>query len=173
MSAGNRKITLLPVSRLRWPWYLLGILLTPLFGYGIYLLIRKHRHFSALEYLISDTGIEIRDENGTRFVALETINGGNAVYPWWLKSAEVGHITLLHDLGSDTLYGLEHPDQILEMILVSAANLRNAAKPAPSVSIPLHDAGALDPLNDLVGLWQQGMITDDEYEAERRKWERR
>ncbi len=166
----NKEHLIRPSLLSRWPAFMLAGLLVPVFGLGVWLILRLRRALRDRVIRVTDHGIRLEPDG--RSAALPEIVGAEARLPWHLRPFKVGHVELrLRDGRHMVLAGLRDPSAIAEIILLAAERAREAP-PGPPPRPPTHAPGSLEPLNDLVGLWQQGLITDEEYETERRRLER-
>jgi hypothetical protein len=171
--AEGKQITLTPSHKSLFWWYLLGILFIPVFGIGIYLLYRFYSAQGPIRYIITDRTITSRDNHTSAKIDIANIENVEVKKRWIDKKFGIGYLILTTPDRSLTLAGMEQPDQLAEMILTAAEaerqrikSLKKDVKPAqenPSMS--------LDKLDYLTGLWQQGLLSDEDFQKEKKHFE--
>jgi hypothetical protein len=171
-ATSEKTITLRPSVKSMLPGIALGVLLIPIL-IGVYILFRQYRKFHTTGYLISDRAITVRTENTEECVDLENIHKSDVEQGWLGRKLGFGDVFLKTNTRTVRLNGLEDPDQISQMILTAAENERqrlaemNRRKPRK----PQHPAGTADRLDYLTGLWQQGLLSNEDYKKEKKHFE--
>lgn len=168
-----KSVKLKPKLSYHFWWYCLGVLLAPLLGYGVYLILKKRRELQAVTYRITDDTITIEEVNYRENVDLVNIHSAEIEQRWMDERFGIGTVILKTDSREVKLKGVEQPERLSDMILQAAAAIRERLKNEQKRerSIPDRNAGSLDKMDYLTGLWQQGLITNEEYEKERRHFE--
>ncbi|HMB41897.1 MAG TPA: PH domain-containing protein [Balneolaceae bacterium] len=166
------KLTLLhPAKATYFWWYLLGIVLVPFLGLGLILLYVKHKELRSTVYKISDHEIEAITPVYSEKTDLASITDASVSQRWIDKQFSIGTIQLQTHSKTTELRGIKNPQQIADIILQAAEAERllirekqktKAAKEEPEA------AGSIDRLEYLTGLWQQGLITNEEFKRERK-----
>lgn len=169
-----KEYILRPKLRRYWPHYLLGILTAPLAGVGIWWILRIRNRAAAVAYRVNDTGIAFERDGSASVLSLEQITMASVSAPWVARVCGLGDIHIeTADGRTERMEGIDDAETVASLINAATAQARANAAKRPIPPPPLAPAGSLEPLNDLVGLWQQGLITDEEYDTERRRLEKR
>lgn len=111
-----------------------------------------------MSYRISDDAITLHHENEVEDIRLADVLDVKT------DSTDI----LLHTAdGTRRMRFIRDAAWVAASILEAARSIRHStlAQTAPE---PDNGPSATDRLNDLVGFWQQGLITDEEFEVERR-----
>lgn len=153
--------------------YAISILTIPLFGVGLialYFVYRRHKRYS---YTISDTQIIAQDTKYHRTVDLIDIDKVIVSQGWLQEKMEVGDVVLHTSALEVTLSGIENPFQLKELIeqAIAAEQKRQATGQKTQRREPEHDPGTVDKMDYLTGLWQQGLVSDEDFEKERKHFE--
>lgn len=169
-----KSIELAPDWR-HWFWnYAAGILLVPLFGIGIYILWRLTQKKRAIRYLITNEQIKASGPEFTQTIDLVNISDIKVRQRWIDQKFEIGTIKI--DTGSRTIniIGQTAPHKLAKMIeqAVEGEKKRLAelakVKPKEEEKAP---PGTLDRLDYLTGLWQQGLLSDEDFKKEKKHFE--
>jgi len=169
----KKQITLQPDQKHFFWWFLTGIILIPLFGIGIYIIYRKNRELSAIQYRITDHSITVTDASFSQKVDLANITDLSVQQRWIDKKFNLGSLTIHTDSRSVTMLGMKNPQNLTEMILQAAEAERlrieklNQIKQKSKTNKPV----STDKLDYLTGLWQQGLITNEDFEKEKKHFE--
>lgn len=160
-----------PAKTTHFWWFLSGIILTPIFGLGLILIYIKYREINSITYKITDREIEVYTPEFNEKTDLKNISDATVKQRWIDKQFSIGTIFLNTQSKKTELRGIKNPKKIADIILQAAEaerlriREREQTKPVREESKP---AGTIDRLEYLTGLWQQGLITNDEFEAERK-----
>jgi len=193
----NKSLTFKPSKLLLLPQLLYSIFLIVLFTYlafqsfelnastnWAYLLIvifivttasaiNRNRQLIREQYVISDTSIQIQTSKDDRTFILTNIRDISSKEYWWLPFSKLGKIEIYANGRYCTLRGIKDAKETAAIILmaVEAAIANRRKRPETThYQPPVHSAGTLEPMNDLVGMWQQGLISDEDFESEKRKF---
>lgn len=160
----------------RWFWsYLFGILLIPLLGLGLLLLWRAQKKKKQILYEVTNQQIKSRDRNYSQSVDLVNITSVDVEQNWIDQKLGIGDLLLKTDTRRVVILGQEEPHKLMGMIAqaVEAERKRveqyNKKDPDP-VDPP--QPGTIDKIDYLTGLWQQGLITNEEFEKEKKHFEK-
>lgn len=150
--------------------YALSILLIPVFGIGLiglYLIYKRHKKYS---YSFSDTQISARDEKYQRNIDLVNIEYINLEQSWLQEKMEVGDLVLHTTATSMTLKGMENPGTLKNMLekAIAAEKQRQKEKKKTEPRQPDRKPGTMDRMDYLTGLWQQGLVSNDEFDEEKK-----
>lgn len=169
----SKRITLKPERRFFIWWYVAGILLLPLLGSGLLLIWIAYRKRFSTSFVISDREIAVHTANGSKIVPIAEIHHSKVRQRWIDRRMGTGSLFLFTDSDSLELAGIENPETVSNLILKAAKAERNrlTQKPEPKKYPPSHPPGTLDKLDYLTGLWQQGLLSDEDYQKERKHFE--
>ncbi|MFY0696360.1 MAG: hypothetical protein JXR11_00750 [Balneola sp.] len=171
MSNPEKSIILTP-SRKNYFWgYLIGVLLIPLL-IGIVVIWFINRKRNSIQYQITDTSVsKVTKEDKTQ---LELINilETSVSQTGLQKLLGIGNVKLKANISALILEGIEKPESFLEKIDTAIAYQKEKLKASEKIKPrkPTHDPGTLEKLDYLTGLWQQGLISDEDYDQERKKF---
>lgn len=155
---------------------LLGILMIPLYGVGLLLLVAVALKLHSMRYTVDDTSISWHGFPFSRVVRTAKLDEVESVYTvnqQTFRNHSIASVVIkLHSKEMLYIRGIKGAHElttalnnIIERIRMQA-ELKKRAASAESTFKP----GSMERLNDLVGLWQQGLITDEEYEREKEKF---
>lgn len=155
------------------PGYVLSILLIPLFGIGLLGLYWVRKRQQRLSYRVTDTRISARDAKYQRNVDLVSIERVEVRQSWLQEKLEVGDLELHTSASSMTLFGMENPYHLKGMLekAVAAQKKQQQTGKERERREPEYDPGSMDKIDYLTGLWQQGLMSDEDYKKERRHFE--
>jgi membrane protein YdbS with pleckstrin-like domain len=161
----------------RWFWgYFFGVVLIPFFGLGIAVLWIVHTRRKQINYLVTDQQIEEQNRKLSQKIDLANIKTLDVEQNWFDKKFGIGDIKLSTETRSITLLGQENPDKLSDMIssAIRAERKRiedlNQTKKEPEQDPP--SPGSLDRIDYLTGLWQQGLLSDEDYQKEKKHFEK-
>jgi len=153
--------------------YIISVLLIPIFGIGFigFYLVRKRQKKYA--YTFSDTRISSRDDKYHRNIDLINIDSVSVEQSWLQEKMGVGNIVLQTSASSMTLRGMETPDNLADIIkkAIAAELQRLQQKKESKPAKPQHKPGEMDRMDYLTGLWQQGLVSGEDFEKERKNFE--
>jgi hypothetical protein len=152
-------------------WFLLGVLLIPVFGAGFVIIYLKLKERNATVYKVSDRFIEVVTPEFNEKTDLANIREADVNQRWIEKRFSTGTIYLRTKSKTTELKGIKHPRRIAGIILQAAEAERirlSEMQKTKSVRKEPASAGSIDRLETLTGLWQQGLITNEEFKAERK-----
>lgn len=168
----DKLIRLQPKKSYHFWWYVIGVLLIPIF-IGIYILYKKISELSSTYYEITDETITAVHSTYAENVDIANINEIKIRQRWIDKKIGIGNLHLITNTREIELIGLENPGRLSDMILkaAEAERLRIRKQEKQEREKPKTSPGTLDKLDYLTGLWQQGLITNDEYLEEKKHFE--
>lgn len=163
MKATERVIILKP-HPMGWLYLIvICILAIPLFGLGLVAGYFLWKHIRSISYHLSDGGIDVRMGDRTTSVSWDSVTDAVAVS----RAGRLGHV-ILRTAGADIrLLFLEDAFGLAETIRAMLAARKSTTDEVfvPRASdVPLGN----ERLNDLTALWQQGLISEEDYQAERK-----
>ncbi len=159
----TERIIVLKPHPLGWLYYwVICVLTIPLFGIGLVAGFFLWKHIRSISYRLSDAAVSIGSGQETITISWDEVSEVYAES----RAGRLGHIVIV---GHETRYRLTFLEDAFSLadtinqMLVS----RNRSDAAQASSIPQVDM-SVDRLNDLTALWQQGLISEDDYQKERR-----
>ena len=172
--AENKSITLTPSHKSLFWWYLLGIILIPLFGAGLYLIWRFYKAHNSISYTIKDQSITVSDSKFEQNVDLVNIKNVSVYQRWIEKKFNIGNLSIDTESSSVEMIGIENPHRLAKMIQSAAETerkrLEELQKKRPEKKEP-SKPGRDDRMDYLTGLWQQDLISEEDFERERKHFE--
>lgn len=156
------------------PGYALSVLLIPVFGIGLLGLYWVRKRQQRLSYRVTDTRISSRDAQYQRNVDLVSIDQVEVHQSWLQERLDVGDVELQTPASSMTLFGMEDPYHLkglLEKAIAAQKKKHHQTESRREAREPEYDPGSMEKINYLTGLWQQGLMSDEDYKKERKHFE--
>lgn len=172
MSESNKIITLTPSWKNYFRGYAFGFLLLPVLV-GIIILWFTIKKQKSVRFEISDHSIAVLQNSDKRELSLVDILSTSVEQSKFQTLFNIGDIHLQANVSTLILTGIEEPEGLLEKIDTAIAYQKEQLKASKQIQArkPTHDPGTLEKLDYLTGLWQQGLISDEDYDSERKKFE--
>ncbi len=156
----------------RWFWgYAIGVLLIPLLGLGFFIIWRVYNTQRSYLYTVTNRRIKCLDRTFSNSVDLANITEISVAQNVFHKLFGIGDVIITSDDHEIKLLGQEEPEQLAETIrhAVEAEKKRNEqSKKIPKRPEPPAPPGTLDKMDYLTGLWQQGLISDEDFQEEKK-----
>lgn len=168
MSEKEKQIILKPSHKSLLWWYMLAMLLIPVFGIGFYLLYRFYTAHQSISYIISDHRITLKDSATTENIDLASIVETEVIKGRKEKLTGTGNVVIKTKARTAMLIGQEKPEQLADLIRRAAeAELQRLDhKPVKKETGSSQNPGTLDKRDYLTGLWQQGLLSDEDFKKE-------
>lgn len=168
----EKKIELQPTKSYHFWWYVIGVLLIPILV-GFYILYKKLNELAQTHYKITDQSITSVNSEYTETVDIANINEVKIQQRWIDKQFGIGSLQLITNTRKVDLVGLENPQNLADLILKAAeAERYRMEQQVTKERVETHSTpGSLDKLDYLTGLWQQGLISNDDYMREKKHFE--
>ena len=115
MSDPQRQITLKPSHLSLFWWYLLGTLMIPVFGIGIYLIYRFYSAHHSISYVITDQKITIKDSKTTENIDLANITNTSVFSTVKDRLFRIGNVTIQTRARKVTLLGQKDPEKLADL----------------------------------------------------------
>lgn len=154
------------------PFFSFSTLSLILFGFCAWVTFTRVRKLPKEYYLVSDHSIQVKSYKEDTTISLVNITEVTSQRHWQIPFTTFGKVLLRANGSQHIMRGLKDAASIAEIIrqAVDAAIARESQKSGPTkFTPPLHAPGTLEQMNDLVGLWQQGILTDEEYREEAKR----
>lgn len=153
--------------------YALSILLIPLFGLGLAVLYWVRKRQKKYAYTFSDTQISSQDDKYHRNIDLVNIDKVEVEQGWIQQKMGVGNLVLYTSASSMTLRGMNDPDKLKGLLkkAIAVEKKRQQQKERTKPRDPEYGPGTMERMDYLTGLWQQGLVSDEDYEKERKHFE--
>lgn len=153
--------------------FVVGVLLIPLVGIGILIIRHYRKKWKNIRYRITNSAVTLIDDRNMNTIPLSTVEACDTIYSGLSARFGLGTIRIRHENGISELSGIPNPDPIATLIEHAAASERDRMKIREEVekTTPEHPSGTLDKKNELVGLWQQGLLSEEDYHREIAKFE--
>lgn len=155
--------------------YLVAFILIPIAGIGFLLIWRLERRRRSKVFVAETDRIRLPDPDSRddeRVIDLLVIQKIE-VNPSTVPGRWFGIDSLTFQVGSGEIKidGIRHANRLKETIELAIQHLKASKKSSKprstqSETIP----GSTDQLNELTFLWQQGLITDDQFEKEKKNF---
>lgn len=170
------KSTELTPSWKRWFWsYFFGVLLIPVLGIGLIVLWVTHSKRKKISYKVTDRQISSTDGKVSKTIDLANIKTLDVEQNWLDKKFGIGDILLSTEMRSIKLLGQPNPDQLSDMISqairAERKRIQELKKSKDKVREEPPQPGTLDRIDYLTGLWQQGLISDEDFKKEKKHFE--
>jgi hypothetical protein len=174
MAANNEEhFTLHPSWKYFFFSYLLSFLAIPLIGAGLIALYYLRRERKSIRYIITNTCITAINEKYEHNVDLVDINRIETQQSWLQQKLDIGRLLLKTSASNMEIAGIEHPETLKAMLKqgIQSAMKRQHQQEKTKPRQPESESGNMEKLNYLTGLWQQGLISDEDYKEERKHFE--
>jgi len=172
MSEPNKRITLTSSWKNCFWGYFWGVLLAPVLV-GIIILWFTNKSRKSIQYQITDLSVARIEGNEKKELELVHILETSFSQTGLQKFFGIGNIHFKANVSELIFEGLEHVESLLDKIDTAIAYQKEQLKASKKIKgrKATHDPGTLDKLEYLTGLWQQGLISEDDYDNERKKFE--
>jgi hypothetical protein len=169
----EKTIQLNPEKNVHFWWYLIGVLLIPLLGLGIYIIYKKRKELDGTHYLVTNQTITAVNPEYSETIDLVNIRSVDIKKRWVDEKFSIGTLVIHTKNRTLKMIGMKNPENLSDMILQAAEAERmrleelKKKKPKPPEVKP----GTRDRMDYLTGLWQQGLISEEDFEKERKHFE--
>ena len=162
-----------PDWRIHLPAYVIGVLLVPLLGLGLWIIYRYRQKWLGMRYLVTNNEVIHQADGAGTPIPLHEIISCDVRFTGLSSRFGLGTIHIRHVNGTRDLIGISDPEPVAVLIERAAESERERLKMREEIerTRPQHPSGTLERKNELVGLWQQGLISEEDYQQELRKFE--
>lgn len=153
--------------------YLLALVTIPLFGIGLIALYFIYRKQHGIRYQVTDRQISSIDQKYLRNIDLVNITSVKIHQSWLQKKLGVGTLLLKTSASEMKLRGMENPGQLKQILETAIATEQQRTKDQQKQQSrePKFEPGNMEKMNYLTGLWQQGLISNKDFDEERKNFE--
>jgi len=160
----SERIIVLKPHPLGWLYYwVICVLTIPLFGIGLVAGFFLWKHIRGISYRLSDAAVRIQSGQETITISWEDVSDVYAES----RAGRLGHIVIVSKETRYRLTFLEDAFSLADTINQMLSSRKNRSDDVYASSIPQVEM-SIDRLNDLTALWQQGLISEEDYQKERR-----
>jgi hypothetical protein len=163
-------VTLQPSWKYFFFSYIFSIIAIPIAGLGLIALHFVHRKHQAYRYIITNFRITAIDQKYEHNVDLVDINRIELHQSWFHRMLGIGTLLLYTSASKMEILGIHQPEKykrILERAIQSQI-VQQKERPEPPVQDTNYRPGTRAKINYLTGLWQQGLLSNSDYERERK-----
>lgn len=164
--------------------YIIGIVLVPFLGAGIWIIFHYRKRWKNMIYKISDSAVHYQADQMETVIPLSAIQSCETSYPPLSRKFGYGSIIISYlkqndptektdRPGTAVLQGIHSAEEIALLIENAAFSERERIdmRLEAESGKPAHPTGTLDKKNELVGLWQQGLITEEDFQHEMKQFD--
>ncbi len=148
----------------------------PAAGLGILILWFVHSKRKKYRYIVTERQIRAKEKNLSQTVDLANIKNLDVHQNFLDKKFDIGDVVLSTETRKVTLLGQTSPQELSDMISqairAEQKRIQEENKIEESPAEESHAPGSLDKLDYLTGLWQQGLLSDEDFEKERKHFEK-
>jgi len=167
----NKTKQLKPSWKFYFWYYFFGVLTVPLL-LGIFLLAKAIRQKNSHLYVIEDETITAEDSDYSQKFDLVNLEDVEVEQSWIQQKLDVGLVRIYKEGSEMELFGIEKPHSFKEMLLTVNSNLKAMQQKKPKKKEPIKNPSIQTGKMDyLTGLWQQGLLSDEDYHNERKHFE--
>lgn len=168
----QKSITLTPSWKQYFVPYLLSVLTIPV-GIGLIALYFVRRKHLSLHYRVTDTQISSIDPKYQRNIDLVNIETLSVRQSRIQEKLGIGDLILQTPASGMELVGMEQPELLKAMIerVVAVQKEQNKQQNFRRYPDPDFKPGSMERMDYLTGLWQQGLLSDEDYEKEKKHFE--
>lgn len=163
MKATERVIILKP-HPMGWLYlWVICLLAVPLFGLGLLAGFFLWKHIRSISYRLGDERLESHEDGRVSVVSWDSVTDAFAIS----RAGRLGHVALRTEAGEVRLLFLEDAYGLAETIRAMLSARRTSKKETfvhRESDMPIGN----DRLNDLTSLWHEGLISEEDYQSERK-----
>jgi len=153
--------------------YVLSILAIPIVGLGLVALYLVREERKTHQYIITNFRITAIDEKYEHNVDLVDIEHIDLLQTSWQKRLGIGSLLLHTSASNMKLAGIEQPQKYKEILeqAITFQHKQQQQRPEIEEKQTEYNPGNRERINYLTGLWQQGLISEQEYKEEKKHFE--
>lgn len=146
---------------------------TLLFGYGFFVMQKLKKQLSEVSYQVFNDRIVLKDpsQNLDKSLRIEDLVSVRRTQSLEQSRFGLSDLHLKTEQESAVMVGIEKGEQLEDVLIIAIEKekRRKAMQERAKGDYTEFRVGGLENMNDLVGMWQQGLISDEDFEAEQRK----
>lgn len=153
--------------------YVLSIMAIPLAGIGLITLYFTRKKHNSIRYKITDNRITAVDPKYEHNVDLVDIKSISITRDWLQTKLGIATLVIHTSAAKMKLVGIENSSQLKNILdqAVETEKKRQQQRQKTQHKQPEYDPGTMDKVEYLTGLWQQGLISEEDYQYERKQLE--
>lgn len=145
--------------------------LIPVFGAGFFKLRKLNKRLEKMVYRIYNDRIEIGKAEDAIILPIPDLRKVKKEQTPEQHKYGIADVLLTYQSETYRLKGLEHADALEDVLYIAIKTEQKRKELEEKAKGDHHiDPGGLDQMNYLTGLWQQGMISDEDFEKEQKKF---
>lgn len=166
----QRHIEIIPDWRAYFWGYFFGILLIPLFGIGIIILWVAHKKRTSVHFEIHDLFIREVKKGDSLRIDLLSIESVEVEQSLTGRITDTGTVVIQAAVSEIRIIGTRDPQKLADTIqdAINLGRQHLKKQTGRKYDDPDHDPGTLDKMDYLTGLWQQGLISDEDFQNEKK-----
>lgn len=167
----EKRVFILQPERSHYFWYIFfGILLIPLLGIGLVLLYRVYQNRKNTEYQLTDSTITAITPGLTSALDLANVHSVDLEQSVTDRWFSIGSLLIKTNKKTIRIRGISDPETISDIILTAANQLRTQLETERKARLqkPKMAPGVMDKMDYLTGLWQQGLISNEDFNREKK-----
>ncbi len=128
------------------------------------------RYQKSIHFIISDTTITAADKKYQQKIDIINIRNIKLEQDWLQQKMCIGSLIIHTAATKMRVAGIKRPEEIKELIEQAVQALKKQTRETThrAAREPKYDPGSMEKINYLTGLWQQGLISDEDFEEERK-----
>ncbi|AXJ01503.1 PH domain-containing protein [Cyclonatronum proteinivorum] len=146
---------------------------TLLFGYGFFQIRKLNKQLESTSYDVFNDRIVMKDpaQNVDTTIEIKDLTSVKCIHQPGHSKFGIADLALTTSTETVTMRGIENADQLEDVLIIAIEKekRRKAMQERAKGDYNHFRVGGLENMNDLVGMWQQGLISDEDFEAEQRK----
>ncbi|MEX0594347.1 MAG: PH domain-containing protein [Balneolaceae bacterium] len=167
----NRTIVWRSDWRYQLPFWAIGVLLLPIFGLGLPVLLWGYLRWRRREWIVHDQYLMIREGTERQTVSIEDLERARFTKNRMERRFGVGTLVLESRHNQWVLPWLRGAESASNTLNRAIQALATRKPPKPSRPASPLSPQRMDRMDELTSLWQQGLISDEDFDRERRHFE--
>jgi len=154
--------------------YVRAWLLLPVFGYGFLKLHKLNKKVKAGTYRIFNDRIEAGEGEATKTIYINKLEKVERIQSEEQRKYKLSDLILYTETEQLKLVGIRQAEQIEDVLYVAIEKKkqRKALQKKAKGDYTEYKIGGLEQMNNLVGMWQQGLISNEDFEREQKKYKK-
>ncbi len=151
--------------------YIVSVLLMPI-GIGLFLFFYYKSRLDNIRYVITNDSIHAYKKNHETSIQIRHVEKMYVTTNWSETMADLGTLVIEGEQKKIKMLGIRAPKEIQHAIEMAQKMFRKTDEIFVKDRTWHKDVkvGGLESMDNLVGLWQQGLISNEDFERERQKF---